>query len=68
LNQDVVKRIVNLEQKMNERFRTPVVIITPTNSGEYEYKGKTYSKERFEAFMEKAQPNTIILNDIPREE
>ncbi|MDO4943127.1 MAG: hypothetical protein Q4E73_09885 [Lachnospiraceae bacterium] len=63
-----IRRLSELEQKRLERLKTPIVIVTLMNSGEYEYKGKLYSKEQFDALMEKVQPNTIILNDIPREE
>lgn len=62
-----ISRLSELEQKRSKRLKTPVVIVTLTDSGEYEYKGKIYSKEQFDALMEKVRPNTIILNDIPRE-
>lgn len=61
-----IRRLSELEQKRSERLKTPIVIVTLADSGEYEYKGKIYSKEQFDALMEKVQPNTIILNDIPR--
>lgn len=62
-----IRRLSELEQKRSERLKTPVVIVTLTDLGGYEYKGKIYSKEQFNALMEKVQPNTIILDDIPRE-
>ena len=61
-----IRRLSELELKRAERLKTPVVIVTLTDSGEYEYKGKIYRKEQFDILMEKVQPNTIILDDIPR--
>lgn len=61
------KRIHNLEQRKLERMQTPVVIADLKVSGEYEYNGEVYSKEEFDELMKKFKPNTIILDDIPRE-
>lgn len=61
-----IRRLSELEQKRSERLKTPIVMVTLTDSGEYEYKGKIYSKEQFDALIKRVQPNTIVLNDIPR--
>ncbi len=63
-----IRRLSELEQKRSERLKIPVVIVTLTDSGEYEYKGKIYNKEQFDTLMEKVQSNTIIVDDIPRGE
>lgn len=57
------KRIYDLEQKKERRLKTPVVIATITECGEYAYTGKIYSKEQFQELMKKVRPDTIILDD-----
>lgn len=60
------KRIQALERQRDKRQKTPVVIATLTEAGEYLYQGVSYSRKAFDALMKKVSPSTIIINNIPR--
>jgi hypothetical protein len=61
------KRLAVLKARLNQRIRPPVIIARLIR-GEYEYRGKRYSMDEFNHFVDQANPAAVIINDIPKKE
>lgn len=63
------KRLTTLKARLNQRIRPPVIIarlIHGEQNSEYEYRGKCYSPDEFNHFVNQAEASAVIINDIPK--